>query len=129
MKYAIESDSSSLRNMECAGGLLIGGIAIVWIGLTVASAIGSIFLAKLIFEGVISSVTSAYVLCETMNKTANIICPKPWKYDTYKEAMTSTTTIADTLYNIYIALMIITAILSILGAFTNKTQKGGYQSV
>lgn len=120
----INNYQPQIISMEQLCGLSF--IFVAFIGLAIASIATSIYFIKFIFEAGMASITSAYVICEMVNKTANITCPAPWKYDTHEEAMISMRHIADNLYIIFIVLIILSFCLQI---FSSHNKKDGYTSV
>ena len=110
--------------MEACGVSLL---LIAWGCLVVFSILTSVYFIKFAFVAGISSVTSAYAICQRLNATANITCPVPWKYDSWGEAVTSMNDMANILYPILIVLIILSCIF---GTFSShRNERSGYTSV
>jgi len=110
----------SILKMNCACAGIIG---LITIGLGIGLGILVILNLIIIFEGCIGAVTSVWMLCQLNKKTPGFVCPTPWHFDSYDEAMVSMRTDATTLYTVTIAGIVLYGIVVIVGSMISGAAK------
>jgi hypothetical protein len=91
-------------------------VPIVFLLLTIAIGVTSIYVALFFFEAGVSSITNTYLLCNVVNNGtfSGFKCPEPWYYSSYEELMDSSRIIAKSLFGIYVACVVLGSIYQLV---------------